>query len=95
MSDGKIIISGKHGGCYFPICELDIQKLRERGFGQEFMLRYMGQRDQLDVAPSDPEIFTPQSDSPEQDLNSSTEGSPARTTLSDVENITIFFAVGQ
>lgn len=88
-----IEILGERGGVYFPIVQLDVEHLRETGFGNQFMLRYNGQMCQL-VPPPD---FgsTPQESSPVQDLNSDTGGNPDRTTREAVENVTVFFATGQ
>lgn len=88
-----IELCGIRGGVYFPIVQLDEGALHEAGFGDQFMLRYIGQIRQLNV----PEGCgcTPQEASPEQDLNSVTEGNPGRTCLSEVEKITVLFATGQ
>jgi hypothetical protein len=82
------------GGVYFPVVQLDEDVLREAGFGDQFMLRYMGHVRQLNV-PDGCAVCTPQEASPEQDLNSVTGGNPERTGLREVENITVLFATGQ
>lgn len=82
-------------GTYFPIRTFNLSSLRAEGWGDDYMLTFKGQRDQLIVAPSECSDAIPQVDSPVQDLNPATGGKPDRTSLSEVENVTVFFATGQ
>ena len=83
------------GGVYFPVYKLDVERLKQQGFSNQFMLQYTGQCDQLYAMPSECLRSTPQVDEPEHALNCETGGSPALEGRSVVETITVFFATGQ
>lgn len=96
MSRDVIAILALRGGTLFPVFQTTLKALREQGFGDQVVMRCSGHISQLNVAlPPGPDLMTPQVASPEQDLNSVTGGSPARTTLKDEVYVTVDFATGQ
>jgi len=54
-----IKLYAKRGDCYFPLVTLNLAKLRDQGFGDQFMLEYFGQSGQFYVAPSETTDPTP------------------------------------
>ena len=92
----NIVLAAKSGGgIYFPLFELDLDKLLANGFQPEFMLEWPGQIAQLYVVPSECLVATPQVSSPEQDGDPGTGGNPDLTSRIDHEKVTAFFATGQ
>jgi len=55
----EIKLYAKRGDCYFPLLTLDLEKLRDQGFDNQFMLEYFGQSGQLYVAPPGTTDSTP------------------------------------
>ena len=89
------LLAATRSGVYFPIATFKAAALMEKGFDNQFMLRFIGQMPQSYVGPSACRASTPQVASPVQDLNCATGGSPGRTETTDAVNVTIFFAIGQ
>ena len=87
-------IYGNRNGVYFPIFQADENALIEAGFNHSFMLRYAGQIRQLSAASSEGELLTPQLDKSEQEAKTCTGGNPDLTNFNEVENVTVFFAIG-
>jgi hypothetical protein len=90
----EIKLYAKRGDCYFPLVTLDLAKLRDKGFDDQFMLEYFGQISKLYVAPPGTTDSTPHVEIPLQPLNETTGGKPDLTIRTEVEKVTVFFATG-